>query len=96
MSGYSHAIAVAVPSNKLLVPQELGNLGVIYRGRKFFVVHSNGFESLIDRMDLPRELRAISNETLQKILTLRNLAVVKIGEGYGLGLNSKQPVGGPL
>ena len=78
------------------VPHQLGKLGVMYKGREFFVIDSHGAEHPIARGDLCKELRGISPEHLEKMLVVGYISVRKIGEDYGLRFDGRLRGGGPI
>ncbi len=86
----------AIPATNLFVPNELGQLSVIHNGREFFVVDSEKVRSEVSPVNLSKELRGISAESLKKVLAFGYLKVSKIGEDYAVRFNERLPGGGPF
>jgi hypothetical protein len=87
----------AVSSKNLFVPEALGKLSVQYNGREFSIVNSKNIKSSVARMNLSKELRGISSENLEKILSAGYLAISKIGEDdYSIQFKGRILGGGPF
>lgn len=82
-------------SNKVFIPHTYGNLCVQYNGKQFAVLKDN-VEFPISHADLSHELRGISKDDLDKILSVSSLSLNKIGKDYALRVNPKQLGGGFL
>lgn len=86
--------ATLLSGRSLFVPSDLGKLSVIHDGHEFSVIDSKGLVSAIQRADLSKELRGISNESLMKILESGQLSLKKFGEDYSLSYNGQLRGGG--
>lgn len=54
-----------ISSNNLFIPGENKNLKVTYENREFYVIDAKGLKSFVQRAYLDKELRGISEDTLQ-------------------------------
>lgn len=87
---------IAIPAKNLFVPGELGNVHVKYKDHDFFVIDEKNHEFAVERGDLSKELRGISQEQLSKCLRVDCLALSKIGEDYSIRLQHSLKGGGWL
>jgi len=88
--------ATTIPEKSLFIPRGLEGLTVKYKNNNFCVIDSKGLKSHIQRADLDKELRGISNETLQKMLDVGYLNIRKIGKTYTINYNQRLNGGGPF
>jgi len=85
---------MAIPTNNLFIPGELGNIHVKYKDHDFFVIDEKNHEFAVERGDLSKELRGISQEHLNKYLASAYLALKKSGEDYSIRLQHSLKGGG--
>lgn len=85
-----------ISSNYLFIPGVNKNLKVTYENRDFYVIDAKGLKTPIQRAYLDKELRGVSEDTLQKMLDIGYLTLNKFGEDYSIKFSSRLRGGGPF
>ncbi len=90
------AAVTKISAKDVFIPNELGNLSVVFNGREFSIIDERNESCAVERFNLSKELRDITNDQLQRCLGAAYLTLNKFGDEYSLKLNGRLPGGGPL
>lgn len=85
-----------VPEGSVFVPQAFGKLSVIHDRNRFSIVEPTGQIKTIERYNLDKDLRVMSQEQLKNFCTQGYLSVKKIGNDYSLESRGRLLGGGPF
>src|SRR3990172_4671085 len=91
--GFMASNVLTIPTTSVFVPSSLGNISVKYENHDFCVIDSNGSKATIQRADLDKEIRGVSQETLQKMLEVGFLTLNKSQGDYILKYSVRGPGG---
>jgi len=88
-------IGTEIPRENLFLPSALGNLKVSYSNKEFYV-SDNKRTLQVQRPDLSKELRGISEKDLKGFLSAGYLSVKKMDDDYAIDARFRLRGGGPL
>lgn len=86
---------VAIPEDNLFVPHTLGAVRVVYENNEFFVEKAEQ-KFQVQRHNLSKELRGVSQDQLSKLLGTGYLRVKGTDNEYGLDMCFRMRGGGPI
>jgi len=86
--------AIEIPQENLFLPSAVGKVSISYYNNEFYVTKNNHMVQ-VQRHDLSKELRGISEEGLKGFLSSGYLAVKKMDDDYGIDAKFRLRGGDP-